>query len=260
MSQVVKRRRQSLIIDCDGDRQPIETHRTQSMTVESQLSWGIDPKVSLAWTVEPAFWRRGFKLMVFRSTTGFCPDENPADLNSHGALITEKRHDGTSDERVAEGTYFYTFVLCKRHWHGLTRSTDILRFSLNIPSAKVAIGRIQDQRALRELAQAEILGPMQFHTEIYETKARRKAARRTLREASHRPESTQTAPKNKVIEDAKSTVDAIIEAFLAKGQKLEEVQKDPRFGQLSESDRRKLFRRIKEVFDPAEILARNQQS
>jgi hypothetical protein len=245
----------------DGDLQPVETHRSDNITVESQLSLGIQPKLYLTWHVEPSLWQQGCKLMVFHSTESFCPDERPEDLTRHGALVIEKRHDGNCEERLTEGNHFYTGVLSKLHLFGLFRSTEILRFRVNVPSAKVAIGRLQDVRTLRELRQEEILAPISFHTEVYERKTKRRSARRIYRKESHpSPEAVDHKPKNKAINEATNSVDAIIEAFLAKGQKMEEVQNDPRFAQLSKSERSKLFRRIKKVFDPAEILARTKQS
>src|SRR5205807_2341321 len=105
-----------------------------------------DPRILLAWNVRWKYWSNGYKLLGFRSTTGFASHERPEDLSAHGQMFLEETADGSVEQSLPEGTYYYTFIL---HREGIFRwsrvLSDPLRFSEVIPSARTAIGRIEDQ-------------------------------------------------------------------------------------------------------------------
>jgi flagellar motility protein MotE (MotC chaperone) len=259
MGPVVRRSRQLLTLECENDTQQVESHRSRCIAVESQLSLGIEPTLRLEWKVDQQIWNDGFKLLVFRNTSGFCAEEFPDDLNRHGALIVEKRHDAGADERLPEGTYFYTFVLLKTRWFGFLRSIDVLRFSTTVPSAQVALARIQDKTKLRELVQQEILAPMKFHAEIYDAKAKRLESRQKFKQLRYPKEQAHEKKGNPVVNKRLNVVEALIEAYLGKSMKLEELKRDPRFAQLSETDQKDLFERIERHMHPGDISAESDR-
>lgn len=130
---------------------PAVMHRKEGLSVTGQRTLGIDPRVLLTWSVEYRYWADGYRLMGFRSTSGFAPDQHPEEMSAHGQMILEEISDGSLEERLPEGTYFYTFVLYKRTFLGLWEHMSVVRFSETIPSAKTAIGRIEDQLRLQQL-------------------------------------------------------------------------------------------------------------
>src|SRR5258708_4869177 len=108
MSNLVRRVQQSVVPTVESnDVVPARRHRNGTIFVESQVVLGIEPKLYLAWSVVPRFWAKGFTLMVFRSTTGFCPQKCPDDLNEHGQMIVEARENSRYEEHPPEGTYYY---------------------------------------------------------------------------------------------------------------------------------------------------------
>ena len=129
---------------------PVTRHK-DALTVTSLKNIGVDPHLLLSWSVRWRYWADGYRLMGFRSASGFAPEEHPEQLSAHGQMILEETADGTLEERLPEGTHFYTFVLYKRTLFGLRERMTVLRFSETIPSAKTAIGRIEDQIALQQL-------------------------------------------------------------------------------------------------------------
>jgi hypothetical protein len=71
-------------------------HRGVGIFLESRLSLGVEPTLQLSWVIVPSYWRAGFTLMVFRSSSGFSPEKYPDDLNGHGQLIIETSRDAAS--------------------------------------------------------------------------------------------------------------------------------------------------------------------
>jgi hypothetical protein len=130
---------------------PAVERRKDGLMVTSQKTLGVDPGVLLTWTVDPRYWGDGYRLLGFRSTTGFAPELHPKELAAHGQMILEETADGSLDEHPPEGTHFYTFVLHKPIWFGLREAMSVVRFSESIPSARTAIGRIEDQLKLQQL-------------------------------------------------------------------------------------------------------------
>lgn len=263
MSELKRRLRPSLVIDTEEDQQPTESHQSEFLTVRSNLLLGVQPKLHLEWEAQADLWKQGFKLMVFRNSTGFCPDENPEDVARHGTLIIEKRHNGFADERLAEGTYFYTFVLFKTDLFRITQTTHVVRFSVVVPSAKVALERIRDRAQLRELMQTEFVAPIGFHTDLNKAKIERLKSRRDLRrlrhenEASPKQERRQLSP---VVEDLLKNLLAQFDAQLAVPEVMEQLKADPRLAKLTPDDREKFLSeaeaRIKKRLHPGDISAR----
>jgi hypothetical protein len=131
---------------------PAVERRTDGLFITSRKSIGADPSVLLTWNVDYQYWANGYRLLGFRSATGFAPELRPKDLSAHGQLILEEMADGSLDDRLPEGTHFYTFVLHKPICFGCFEiMADPVRFSESIPSARTAIGRIEDQVRLQQL-------------------------------------------------------------------------------------------------------------
>lgn len=133
------------------DYLPAVERKTEGLTVTSQKTLGANPGVLLMWTVNPRYWIDGYRLLGFRSTTGFAPELYPKDLTAHGQMILEETADGTLDERLPEGTHFYTFVLHRQQLFGWWETMSVVRFSESIPSVRTAIGRIEDRLKLQQL-------------------------------------------------------------------------------------------------------------
>lgn len=133
---------------------PMVPRCNDKLTVNSQVSLGVDPRIVLSWNVDQQYWDEGFTLLGFRSSSGFATKERPEDLAMHGEMFLEESADGKLEGRLSEGTYFYTFVLRRLAYCGfLEKFAGIVRFFESIPSAKTAIARIEDQLKLRQLEQ-----------------------------------------------------------------------------------------------------------
>jgi len=130
---------------------PPVARRKDGLSVTSQKCLGVDPRILLSWQADFRYWSEGYRLLGFRSATGFAPEQHPEKLADHGQMILEETADGCLEERLSEGTHFYTFVLYRRKFLGLFENMSVVRFSETIPSARVAIGRIEDQRKLQQL-------------------------------------------------------------------------------------------------------------
>jgi hypothetical protein len=243
----------------DDDLLPARIHRAGGIFVSSQLSLGIDPRLFLSWAVLPRYWAAGHTLLVFRSTSGFCAERHPDDLNRHGALIVETAADDRHEERLAEGTYYYTFVLHKNCLLGLAEKVSVLRFSETIPSAKVAVGRIKDRIDLQDMLQRHELDEIEHEAKLNEAKVRRIQSRQSL-EASETAasEKRQRRGADDVITKELADIDVRIEAAVARIEKIEELKRDPKFLRLSRREQREIVRRIEERLDAAEVSARRE--
>jgi hypothetical protein len=131
---------------------PIREHRGGAMVVRSQVSVGIDQRICLAWDVPHRCFAGGYRLLGFRRTDGFAAEAARHDLAAHGAKIIDARTNDAKEELLAEGEYFYTFLLYRTTFLGCFEQTgDLVQFSERIPSAKYAIGRLEDTLKAREL-------------------------------------------------------------------------------------------------------------
>ncbi len=133
------------------DLQEPREHHGRIVRVTSQLAVGVDQRIRLCWEVPPEYYRDGYRLMAFRRTDGFTPEDKPKSLAAHGTKILEARADGTKDEILSEGEYFYTFVLHKSYLGLVSVDKDLVRFSERLPGAKYAIERLQDTYDARRL-------------------------------------------------------------------------------------------------------------
>lgn len=156
MGNIVRRVEQSnslALFEDTEDALPPIPHGDGELVVSSQKLLGVRPALGIRWHVAAKIWRQGYRLMVFRNTTGFATEEFPEDLSKHGQMIAQKSADGTLIEHLPEGTYFYTLILQWSlrflKWEFWRQGYKVV-LAETIPSAKVAIGRTEDQAALIE--------------------------------------------------------------------------------------------------------------
>jgi hypothetical protein len=162
MGSIVRRAESSLAqsggsnggIQQRDEYRPAVSRRGDGFSVTSQVNLGINPRVLLAWNVRPDWFAQGYKLLGFRSTTGFAPTDRPEDLTAHGQMFLEEAANGSVEQALPEGTYYYTFLLFRMGFFKFKRwLSDPLRFSETISSAKTAIGRIEDHIKLEQLGE-----------------------------------------------------------------------------------------------------------
>ena len=176
---------------------PLCKHETREVKVETQLTLGREPSINIRWRVDSMYWSDGYRLLGYRSTSGFSADPFPEELNSHGQLIIEARENDFFQQYLAEGTYYYTFLLYKQDKRGWQEKlSEPVRFSAEVPTAKIALGRIKDQIEFIELQDEAI-------TSRLERKARRSKAQfqRHINEAklieSKKPKQLPKPPPEK---------------------------------------------------------------
>ena len=232
-------------------------HRINNITVASRLALGVEPRLSIAWEVDPRCWSRDFSLLIFQSLSGFCAQRYPQDLNEHGSLIIETLEDSQFEFVPTEGQHFFTFVLHRRILLGLFERMGVLRFSETVPSAKVATGRIRDLSELQEMQLRHELRQIERESDLNGAKIRAIKSRKTLHEFDH-PTLRDVEYVDPVIAEAKEDVDALVDALIAKKEKLSELKNNPKFMKLGPQDRKAVMDRIKDRFDAAEIGARRE--
>ena len=191
---------------------------------------------------------------MFHSTTGFCPERYPDDLNRHGQLIIETNGDAWREERPEEGTHYYTFLLHKRGFLGLAESVSILRFSEAIPSARVAIGRLRNVEELEQLRRRHELGDIVHEAEMNEAEIRRLRSRDRLASA----EGKSGSGVDELIAEELRAVDAAVEAMFAKRQKIRDLKQDPRFLKLPKREQKAVLKQVRDRLDAGEISARRE--
>jgi hypothetical protein len=258
MSQIVRRVKETLITDnAAGDSLPERIHPGNGISVRSRLSLGIDPKLRIAWNVDVRYWHEGYTLMVFHSTSSFSPKKYPDDLNLHGQLIIEATHDAERVEHPPEGTHFYTFVLHKPGFLGLWETNSLVRFSETIPTAKIAIGRLEDKRRLEDLLQRHELDEIEYEVQLNDAKIRLHHSRQKLAQLD-KPAKAPASRAEALIAEELAGIEAILLAFSAKRQKVEELKQDPRFTKLSKPEQKTVLKEIEDRLDAAEISARRE--
>jgi len=247
--------RHSTVVETSTDL-PARRHQFGPIVATSQLSVDIEPRLRLSWQVLGRAWGSGFKLLIFRSSTGFSAESQPDDLNKHGQLFIETIHGGSHCEVPHEGTHFFSLVLNRTGLFGLWETQSILRFSETVPSAKVAIARIRDQIELHDMVQRHALGKIEFPAKLNEAKIRSLRSQRSLQEIEHpEPRKTQNSAEILLEEDLQY-INAMIEAIFAKRKKISELENDERFRKLSPEERAEILERIAERLDAAEFSAR----
>lgn len=236
---------------------PARVHRGGGMFVESQLALGIEPALTLNWAVVPSYFAKGFTLMIFRSLSGFSPEKYPEDLNQHGQLIIETTRNDSYHTRPEEGTHYFTFLLHKRGFFGLSERMAIVRFSETVPSAKVGIGRIKDQIELQSMLRRHALDDIEHEAKVHEAELRLIRSRDNL-DKSRAPRAEKRSTGDEILNGEIAAIDSILETYVAKREKLKALKRDPRFKKLSPTEREAVLDTIEQRLDAAEITARRE--
>ncbi len=231
-------------------------HRNDEIEVESQLSLGLEPTLRLTWNVNHTYWADGFRLLVFRSETGFSAEQYPEDFTKHGQLIIETTHNDSVRERPTEGTHYYTFLLYKKSYLRLLEKMATLRISELVPSAQVGLGRMKDQLELRAMIRRNRVEGIEHTSQLNEAKIRRIHSRRRLEETRNPPRATPQGDATLAAELA--AIDAMLATCVAKREKLESFQHDPKFKKLSKPEQDALMEIIEQRLDTSEISARRE--
>lgn len=234
----------------DDHALPARIHRDRALVATSRLSLGIEPELHLSWAVSPHYFESGYRVLIFRNTTGFCPERFPEDLNRHGQLIVETKQSASYNERLPEGTYYYTILLCKQGL--LLRRVETIRFSETIPTAKIGIGRIKDRIELQTLAKQQEVGELEHEAKLNETELRVIDSRKRLNAAKEAPKEP---PVNPLLANELRTIDLIIDGALAKNDKLKALKDNPKLKRLSSAERKVVIEEIERRLDPAELSA-----
>jgi hypothetical protein len=221
------------------------------------MALGIEPKLYLSWSVVPQYWQGGYTLMIFHSVSGFCPERYPDDLNLHGQLIIETLQDDCREIRPQEGTHYYTFVLHKKCFLGLSEKLSILRVSETIPSAQVPLGRIRDKCELEDMRRRHELAQIEHEARVNEAEIRRIRSREKLALAQEPPQ--RKSGTDAFISEELSGIDAMVEALIAKRKKIQELKQDPRFRKLRREEREEILQLIDDRLDAGEISARREK-
>jgi hypothetical protein len=194
----------------------------------------------------------------FRSATGFAPELRPKDLSAHGQMILEEMANGSLDDRLPEGTHFYTFVLHKPICFDCFEiMAGPVRFSESIPSARTAIGRIEDQVRLRQLQEDHQLRGVRGQI------AANEAAIALHRSQQKLAELLAPKPDDSLDAQIRREVEAVVRKKMKKAMKrveilaaLQEVQRElkrkPIWKKLNENQRSKLLNDIMEDLDANE--------
>jgi hypothetical protein len=258
MSHLVRKNSSSLI-QRTIEALPPRSHRIDGISVASQLSLGVEPRLSLAWRVDPPRWNAGYTLLVFESTTSFSAERYPQDLHRHGSLIIETLEDSCFEYVPTEGIHYFTFVIHKKILLGLSERMAVLRFSEIVPSAKVAVGRIRDQIELQEMLQRHETGAIEHEARLNEALVQRIRSQRSLDEIQNPPTPKAPPPAtDPVLAEELHGIDAMVNAVAAQEAKVAELKKDARFQGMSGKKRREILNRVAERLDPGEISARQE--
>jgi ribosomal protein L7/L12 len=229
---------------------PARIHRDGALVATSRLSLGIEPELHLSWAVAPRYFESGYRLLIFRNSSGFCPERFPDDLNRHGQLIVETKQSASYSERLPEGTYYYTVLLCKQGL--LLRRVETIRFSETIPTAKIGIGRIKDRIELQTLAKQQELGELEHEAKLNETELRVIESRQRLTAAK---ESPKELPVHPLLAEELRAIDLILDGQAAKREKLKALKVSPKFLGLTRAERKRVVEEINRRLDPGELSA-----
>ena len=151
MADVVRRVSSTLTHgSTDGpDIAPIE-RRGEGLVLHTTTTRGVQPSIQLAWEVESWYWHNGYRLLGFRSTSSFSSDSKPKKLAEHGQKFLEESSDGSREDYLAEGTYYFTFLLCAQGYFK-NNVCEPVRFSETIPSASTVIARVENELRILQL-------------------------------------------------------------------------------------------------------------
>jgi hypothetical protein len=232
---------------------PLRTFKQKDLTVESRLWLDAQPKLAFSWTVSEVCWQKGLTLLIFRNVTGFCEEPRPRDLGKHGELIAKYSHDGSMDEFLPEGTYYYTFAVHRKGWI-FEYGADLVQIREVVPSAKVAIGRIEDLKKLQQARHELRLAPVKQVGEGLREKLNTKKAYRALKKferdggESEKPE-THVDP---ALLEAGRRVNRRVQAILARRRKENEVKS---YSELTPHEQEEILEEIAQEYSPGELDA-----
>jgi hypothetical protein len=258
MGQEIRRvQRTEIVIADNPDYLPVVKRQDKELTVSSQLRLGMQPAMFASWEVPSWCWRDGFRLMIFRSATGFAPDRRAKDLSTHGQLIREEATDGTFEEHLPEGTHYYTYLL---HRKGLLfEHMCIVRFSETVPSAKVAIGRMKDVMELQRLSRQHERWPLEDEIESNDLLIRHHRSMRHLENATQAARPAEDSLEAKVRRQVEQKVATRlvrartrVEFWKALEAERRRLRSDPDWRRLSRQQRDRILEEIANDLDADE--------
>jgi len=244
-------------VQSSDEQPPPAVYNAKGLSVTSQKFLGIDPRVILTWHVPSRYWSAGYQLLGFRSNTGFAPQKYPKNLSAHGQMFLEVSANGSVKDALAEGAYFYTFVLYKRRLLGVFESMSIVRFSEGVPSATTAISRIEQQLALRNLSKdCDLQG---IRAQIDRNKAiidlhrsNKQLADLTAPEPDTSVDAAVRREVEKKVREKLKEAMTRVELVVALQDVQKQLKRNPGWKKLSETQREKLLNDVVRDFDPAE--------
>ena len=259
MSHVVRRATDEINSPSAEMSYPKPTVRCdQELTVKCQKVLGVQPRALFNWSADESCWRDGCKLMVFRSETGFAANRDTRNLSEHGPMILEERADGSFEEYLTEGTHFYTFLLLRLKWFKLFEVRCIVRFSENVPSARTAVSRIEDQLKLKRMQTRHKLDRVLDKVAYDEAVEKRHKTRARVHSLTNPPSDSEL-----IEEGVRREVEPLVRKALIQARtrvemtlQLEKLRKDlkkyPGWKQLGKDQREKILEDIARDLDADE--------
>jgi hypothetical protein len=235
----------------------LQQHPGDGLSVSTKLTHGPMPKLELSWGVD--IWKRGSRLLAFHSTSGFCAHDDPDDLHHHGDLIIETQQNNSKSLFLEEGKHFFTFVL-RRKWlfkRWFELRSQPLRVLVEVPSAKIAVSRINDHIEIREQQHQIQLRPIEQKAERNEAEVRLHQSAAKLK-AIQNPQSKEKRNGNPIIAAQSKWIDNLIESMYAKRTKITDLDHDERFQKLSDDEKQFILKEIEKRFHPGEISAQTE--
>lgn len=262
MGQIVRRVAQpSEIVTTANNASETHIHKVSGFAIASRVIREVQPKVEIAWDIHPQYWQQGFRLLAFHDTHGFCDERWPDNLNDHGQLIIDTRENGVFEDYSAEGKHFFTFVLRKEGSFFKSERRLTLRFSENVPSAKLGIQRIKEQIELTQLLQQHQIDQIDFETKLAEAEYRLVEAQQKLEDIRN-PQSRERPRKKRrgdpVLADQLADIDTMVDAIVAREKKIESLKRNKQFQSLIPADQERIINRIKRRINAGEMNARRE--
>jgi hypothetical protein len=138
-----------------------------------------------------------------------------------------------------------------------------VRFSVTVPSARVALARIEDSIKFEELKRRHELGRAEHPLKLAEIEYRRleleekiAAKRQPKPPAPNQTRLPKASGLHAFIDAQGGDVNIAVAVAAAKAKKIAEVEGDPAFQSMTIEQRAGIYKLIEEQFDPAEIAAK----
>jgi hypothetical protein len=122
----------------------------------------------------------------------------------------------------------------------------------------VAIGRITHQIELQEMLQRHEIGQIDHEAKLIEARLRSMAARHKLEESLNPSKPKSLSGADAIIAEELAEIDAMVSALVTKSDKIQDLERDPRFQRLTEEERKTVIDRIEARLDAAEVSARRE--